>query len=456
MQKANLPAYTEQIYKDYSLYVLQNRAVPHILDGLKTSQRKALACAIKYARSQIKVSALSGYVIATENYCHGDSSLNSLISYMGASYTGGNNYPLFTGYGAFGTKLEETPAAARYIAVKLSTIFDKIFPAIDFKILTATEPDENPESDHFLPIIPYAAVNGIAGIAVGYATKILPFAIEDICNYMKAKMSGKKTQPLLPWFKGYKIPVYRDAETQKFIMEGHFTKPKKNIIVVDEVPVSYSLDKYHSYLNKLMENGKIRDYTCRSKKDWEIEIEVDKDIWKKTDKQLIELLGLKSILSENINFIDTEGKVQHYTKIEDYIDAFMSLREKFYDKRKNYILYKNDEQLLNLSIKILMNAYGKLNKNEISLEGTLAYVNKSKKEITLVFDRLSNSKVNLSNIEKVTTEVFGSIGLREMTDASRVKFEKEREELLKERELYFSRSIKDIWVSDINDLLKNI
>ena len=65
MQKANLPAYTEQIYKDYSLYVLQNRAVPHILDGLKTSQRKALACAIKYARSQIKVSALSGYVIAT-------------------------------------------------------------------------------------------------------------------------------------------------------------------------------------------------------------------------------------------------------------------------------------------------------------------------------------------------------------------------------------------------------
>ena len=70
-------------YKDYSKYVLYSRAIPHLIDGLKPSQRKILYTALKNAKnSRIKTASLSGNTISSANYHHGDASLNVAITKM--------------------------------------------------------------------------------------------------------------------------------------------------------------------------------------------------------------------------------------------------------------------------------------------------------------------------------------------------------------------------------------
>lgn len=158
-------------YKDYSKYVLYSRAIPSLIDGLKPSQRKILYTATKVAKtSRIKTASLAGAVIEKANYHHGDASLNDAINKMAQTFN--NNLPLLSGEGSFGSRLVQEAAAARYTFVRLNDNFNKYF--VDTDILLAGEDPEDPEPRFYLPTIPWVLVNGISGIAVGFATEIQP------------------------------------------------------------------------------------------------------------------------------------------------------------------------------------------------------------------------------------------------------------------------------------------
>ena len=169
-------------YKDYSKYVLYSRAIPHMIDGLKPSQRKILFTALKTAKnSRIKTASLSGNTISSANYHHGDASLNEAITKMVQVHS--NNIPLLVGEGSFGSRLVPDAAAPRYTFVKMSANYDKYFA--DTMVADKSADPEDPEPEFYLPIIPWVLVNGIKGIAVGFATEIQPRNPKQISKFCK-------------------------------------------------------------------------------------------------------------------------------------------------------------------------------------------------------------------------------------------------------------------------------
>ncbi|MBT6072286.1 MAG: DNA topoisomerase, partial [Euryarchaeota archaeon] len=159
----NVTQLIDNQYKDYSKYVLYSRAIPHLIDGLKPSQRKILYTALKTAKNgRIKTASLSGNTISTANYHHGDASLNEAITKMVQSHS--NNISLLQGEGSFGSRLVPDAAAPRYTYVKMSDNFDKFFA--DTMVADRAIDPEDPEPAFYLPIIPWVLVNGVKGIAV--------------------------------------------------------------------------------------------------------------------------------------------------------------------------------------------------------------------------------------------------------------------------------------------------
>jgi DNA gyrase/topoisomerase IV subunit A len=83
--------------RKYSLYVCQERAIPSVTDGFKSSQRIAAWC-MRNRNEKIKVAALSGAMVESNLYVHGDA--QGAISAMAGPFC--NNVPVFTGIGLFG------------------------------------------------------------------------------------------------------------------------------------------------------------------------------------------------------------------------------------------------------------------------------------------------------------------------------------------------------------------
>ena len=183
--------------RDYSKYVCYNRAIPHLIDGFKPVQRKAFFLMQKEA-SKIKVQSLAGNLISKANYNHGDAAASAAISAMGQDFPGSNNIPPFRKKGSFGNKFIKDPSAPRYIYVKKNPVYFNLFT--DFELTLPNNDIESPEPEFYLPIIPTILLNGTEGIAVGFATKIRPYRIEDIIENVKKVLSGTPQVEMCPYY----------------------------------------------------------------------------------------------------------------------------------------------------------------------------------------------------------------------------------------------------------------
>ena len=113
-------------FSNYDLH----RSVPHIMDGLKPSQRKILfSCFKRKLKSEIRVAQLAGYVSEHSGYHHGEESLNKAIIAMAQNFVGSNNIHLLEPNGQFGTRLQggKDAGSPRYLHTVLSDIAHKIF-----------------------------------------------------------------------------------------------------------------------------------------------------------------------------------------------------------------------------------------------------------------------------------------------------------------------------------------
>ena len=81
--EATITEYLDRDYHEYATYVIENRAIPSVIDGLKPTQRKVVFIANKVwkngSEKSYKVFQLTGRIAADAHYHHGDSSLNSAI-----------------------------------------------------------------------------------------------------------------------------------------------------------------------------------------------------------------------------------------------------------------------------------------------------------------------------------------------------------------------------------------
>jgi DNA gyrase/topoisomerase IV subunit A len=328
-------------FKDYCFYTIHNRAIPSMIDGLKPSQRKIIFTAYtKCSTNYIKTASLSGAVIEYANFHHGNASLDDAISKLAAPFS--NNVPFLTGNGSFGSRLVQEYASPRYTFVKLSDSFKHIFK--DSEILEYSSDPEEPEPLYYLPVIPTILLNGITGIATGFACNILPRSLKDLkklCRkYCKnQKISNKDLVPTFPDFSGSVV-----KSGMKWICEGIFNWKSKTQIEITELPIGFDREKYIEVLEKLKDENKIINYQddCASHFHFIIKLK-NSSQW--TDEIIKKEFQLQKSLTENLTVIDQYNQLKIFNNAIELIKEFCDFRLKKYTERLNYYIKRDEEKL---------------------------------------------------------------------------------------------------------------
>lgn len=321
-------------YKEYSYYVIQSRAIPSIIDGLKPVQRRALWTA-RSTNDFKKVSALAGECLKL--HPHGDTSVSQAISNMTQNFCGSNNIPLFEGKGSFGSKIlgpGKGVGAPRYVSVRLSKFSkEMMFADEDLINIIPNYDGEYTECEHLLPIIPVCLLNGITGIAVGFATEILPFKLSDLVQIQLDILSNAKLDnySLTPFYAGFKGIIEWDKAEGRYYSLGSFTQDKNNINIT-ELPIGTYREQFIKILDNLLEKGTIKDYEDNSKGDYNFTVIMPRGTdW--SDAEIITKFKLKGYLNQNLTLLDTNNNLKVYNNVVEIIEEFTNWRFTFIKKR---------------------------------------------------------------------------------------------------------------------------
>ena len=308
------------------------RSLPHLIDGLKPSQRKILySCFKRNLREEIRVAQLAGYVSEHAAYHHGEASLNGTIVGMAQTFVGANNINLLRPVGQFGSRLlgGKDAASPRYIHTYMEDILGKIFRKEDACLLKHLDDDgELVEPEYYIPVVPLLAINGSVGIGTGYSTDIPPHNPSDIVTLIRHRLHGSidtlANRPLDPWWWGFKGTTRRSDECT-WVTKGlyEFNDDNKSITIT-ELPVGTWTKDYKAFLDELCEND---DKKSREAKREATKVEKGSVSSKgsKGAKEEVEPLGIKGF-DDLYNDIDVKF-ILYFT--EDGYDAVKADREKF-------------------------------------------------------------------------------------------------------------------------------
>jgi DNA topoisomerase-2 len=351
------------------------RSIPNMVDGLKTSLRKILFSAFKRKlTSEIKVAQFSGYVSEHSAYHHGEASLNGAIVNMAQNFVGSNNINLLEPNGQFGTRLQggDDSASERYIFTMLNSLTRYLFPEADDAILSYLDDDGTVvEPEYYVPIIPFALINGISGIGTGFSCNIAPYNPKIIIQYLKNKLSKQATNSIefVPYYEGFKGTIHKIAE-QKYLIKGLYEKISDDKIRITELPVGTWTMPYTTFLESLMDGssvdkaGKkippsIKDFTsvCTEVSiDFTVVFPKDKlaDLENSRDANgcngVEKLLKLFTTVSTtNMHMFDSNIKLHKYNSVEEIIENFYNIRLSTYQKRKDYLVADMEKKLVKLS-----------------------------------------------------------------------------------------------------------
>ena len=181
-----LKDYAERAYLDYSMYVVLDRALPFIGDGLKPVQRRiiyAMSGLGLDASAKPRKAALTIGEVIGKYHPHGDSACYEAMVLMAQPFS--YRYPLVNGQGNFGSA--DNPksfAAMRYTEAKLTPIADLLLDEIDQGTVDfSPNYDGTRQEPSWLPArVPHVLLNGSTGIAVGMATDIPPHNLREVAS----------------------------------------------------------------------------------------------------------------------------------------------------------------------------------------------------------------------------------------------------------------------------------
>jgi len=239
------------------------RSLPHIMDGLKPSQRKILfGCFKRNLRSEIRVAQLAGYVSEHAAYHHGEASLNQTITGMAQVFMGANNVNLLAPIGQFGSRLlgGKDAASPRYIHTHLESIVDVIYKKEDGPILKNLEDDGDVvEPETYLPVVPMLVVNGSVGIGTGFSTDIPPHNPREVVGLLKNRVTGETdtlaSKTLNPWWVGFKGAVEK-KDDKLWITHGVYEWQDATCSVkITELPVGTWTKDYKAFLDTMIQGG---------------------------------------------------------------------------------------------------------------------------------------------------------------------------------------------------------
>jgi len=345
--KQNSSDYINELGREYGLYTLDKRAIPAVTDGLKSSQRIALWLLSKKPK-KIKTVALSGEMISSELYLHGDVSASDTISLLAAPYC--NNNPLITGEGSFGTRVNPHGIASpRYTYVKKSKeMSDVLYQDMPILPMTENHDGSNTMPRTFLPLLPLVLLNSVTGIATGWSTEILPRNIKDIKSaVLEVLNDGKLSNLLFPHFELYNIEMVLSGEN-KYIVRGALERVNTTTVHVTELPPSVTLEQFQKRLNALQEDGTITDYTNKSTDAINVIIKFKRaTLSKYDDNKLMKLLRVETTTTERIVVQGFEGDtIVQYDNPQELVKDWVKWRLEWYLDRYQKLLADAEHEAL--------------------------------------------------------------------------------------------------------------
>ena len=341
------------------------RSLPHVMDGLKPSQRKILYCCLKRAlRSEIKVAQLAGYVSENAAYHHGEASLNMTIVGMAQNFVGSNNINLLFPSGQFGSRLMggQDAAQPRYIHTYMEPIVDAMFKKEDVAILKHVDDDgEIVEPEYYQPVVPLLVINGALGIGTGFSTNIPPHNPSDVLALLRDRLHLRRDTltglVLQPWWYGFKGTMHRTADST-WQTKGIATwDDTKHTITVTELPVGTWTKDYKAYLDTLCTGDKEKGIKpmLESFDDLYNDTEVkfvlyfDSDTYfeMRTDQAAADKMLQLTTTWHTTNMVcfSPEMKIKRYMTIGDIMEDYYQIRLKGYETRKHLEIRRLEREL---------------------------------------------------------------------------------------------------------------
>ncbi len=359
------------------------RSIPHVVDGLKPSQRKVLFGCLKRKFSpgeEMKVVQLAGYISEQTAYHHGEASLHATIVNMAQDYVGSNNVPLLTAGGQFGTRAQggKDYASPRYIFTGLNPLTRLMFPEQDDPCLEyLVEDGQRVEPLHYVPVLPNLLINGSYGIGTGWSCYVPPHDPVDLAEHYMRRLRGEHApaKALHPWVRGFHGNVYlsEDRRGTTYTTSGTVTRTSRTSIEISELPVGLWTDDYKEYLMGLYDTGvisrfnehhtsdRVRFQLSGTKKQIDALAEpavrnrgkssISNASGKRKAKPSFTVEEIESTLRNklrlempmslrNMHAFDHEGKIVKYDNAEAVCDAHFGVRMDMYDKRRESLLRK--------------------------------------------------------------------------------------------------------------------
>ena len=352
----------------YSKYIIQDRALPDVRDGLKPVQRRILYAMYKdgntYEKPFRKSAKTVGNVIG--NYHpHGDSSVYDAMVRLSQDWK--LREPLVQMHGNNGSIDGDPAAAMRYTEARLSAISGLLLKDIDKNLVDFVPNfDDSMTEPTVLPaFFPNLLVNGATGISAGYATDIPPHNLGEIIDAVIYRMNHKQCalDDILTFVQGPDFPTGAIIQGEQEIKKAYTTgkgriviRSKAEIepvrggreqIVVTEIPYEVNKANLVKKIDDLRIDKKVegimevRDETDRN--GLRIVIELKKDVkseivlnylFKNTDLQI----------SYNINMVAIHNKRPVLMGLMDLIDAYIQHQKEVVTNRSNFDLKRARER----------------------------------------------------------------------------------------------------------------
>jgi len=441
VEQQPLKEYTERAYLDYSMYVILDRALPQIGDGLKPVQRR-----IVYAMSELGLSASSkpkksartvGDVIG-KFHPHGDSACYEAMVLMAQPFS--YRYPIVIGQGNWGsTDDPKSFAAMRYTESRLAPYAKSLLQELGQGTV-----DWTPNFDGTLkePVVlparlPNLLLNGTTGIAVGMSTDVPPHNLKEVASALVHLIDNPKAtvKQLMKHVKGPDFPtggelVSSAAEISDMYTTGSGTlrlraayKMEGTDIVVTSLPHQISGAKIQEQIAAQMRAKKLPQVDdLRDESDHEdpTRLVISKKRGVDVDRLMAHLFSTTSLertLRVNMNIIGLDGRPRMFNLVE-MLKEWLKFRRETVKNRLGHRL-----QIVNDRLHILdglLVAY-------LSIDEVIAIIREEDEPKPVLMKRFK-----LSDIQ---AEAILNLRLRNLAKLEEFKIKGEQEELQEERDL---------------------
>jgi topoisomerase IV subunit A len=250
-------AYAKTLFQtnflEYASYVIKERAIPDLDDGLKPVQRRILHSLLEMDDGKFhKVANVVGHCM--KYHPHGDASIYEALVNLA-------NMDLFIDkQGNFGNFLTgDVASAARYIECRITPFANNVLYNPELTRFQESYDGRNSEPVSFPAKIPVLLALGVEGIAVGMATKVLPHNLDEILDALSAALKGDDFV-LFPDFPGgglVDVSEYNDGQGKVLVRAKLNTKDPKRI-VVEELPFGVTTEKLIASVENAARKGKLK------------------------------------------------------------------------------------------------------------------------------------------------------------------------------------------------------